>query len=401
VSSWALALAFAGSPSRVAIGLDPPREPGLGVTASLCGWLVTQLLDEGAVVIPEDRQPDSIVRLRASSLGVEVTVDGTISLVEQGPTAIMQLELLHRVSPVVRDRNRAAGFEDEPAVAVWVLGQEEGDVQDLVRWRLLRAGFALRSTPRERDVLVCVNQGPDGTSASLGKPGHRCEPPPLPLDPNDLESDLAPLLDAIRSEFSVAAGSVQTRPRRAAANSFPRPIEAPHDSPPLRLRRNDARRSNAAFDLGVDGGVAWRGQAVPAVNVFTRLGRIHGPGGLLQVGLSPWVVSDHVVVELELTAGPDLSLRAASQWVFDAAILLGAQLRSRSYREHWSTDSTWRVSVPIKVGRQLTRSLRAYLVSEFSVVGFKPDSLIPEIDRRQTHWGVRLGLGLNYGWMIP
>ncbi len=388
---------------------------------ALRGWLVRRLLEEGYNVASAPRSAQGVVRLRAASDGLVVVTEGRgirSFAVEDGPDAVLRLEVLHRaLMGVEQTCNRKVRVTDEPGLAVrFIDSGSEGDdaLLEAVAVVAQHAGVTLASQPGPDDTLACIERRGSLAQVGLGPATEDCGPPLLVLD-----------LGAGTSEEHRQAARSLVETVRPPSATAPLDVEALGGPPALDLAVDPAATGEsvvrseddgelvpmhgpprAEMRLGVSAGVVTRGRVVdPQLQAGWRMGKLRGMGGRLSLSVIPSWTSSIRVVDTRLAVGPDAEFPVGRRGHFDIAALVGTDLHTYASGTTASGDVAFAAELPVTFALRLRRQARVSLTLNPGIsgvawehrVGLRRDN---RIVWQRTAWRIGVTVGITHGWRI-
>ncbi len=407
----------------VAVEVQPtphgPTSTPDGMT-TLRGWLVRRLLEEGYSVAADPAGAHGVVRLRPASDGLVVEAQGRGQrsfAVEEGPDAVLRLEVLHRALMGVEQTCDAmsAMDEPEPGLALRFVGDTPDDaLLEAVAVVADDAGITLTAQPRPGDTLACVERRGALAEVSLGPANAECGLPLLVLDLGDdsvgAHRDAAhELLEAVHRSAAVAHSEIDddevldVRSLGGPMPGDPMPgvdvevddeLVAMHGPPRAEMR------------IGMSAGVATRGRnADPLIQAGWRAGKIRGVGGRISVSVVPSSGQNIRVVDSRLAIGPDWELKAGERGHVDFAALVGTDMHTFDNGERTAAGVAFAAEVPISYAYTLRGHARLHLVVTPGIASTSwthESNLAREDDVRwyRPAWRVGVGLAITHGWRI-
>ncbi|MCA9707915.1 MAG: hypothetical protein KDK70_18835 [Myxococcales bacterium] len=420
MSALALSLMLAARPT-VAVEIHPPdpTEPPSASMITLRGWLVRRLLEEGHAVAADPAGAHCVVRLRPASDGLVVEAQGREQrsfAVEDGPDAVLRLEVLHRALLGVEqtcDASQAIAAL-EPGLALRFVGSAEHALLEAVAVVADDAGVTLTAWPRPTDTVACVERRGRLAEVALGPADAECGLPLLVLDLGDgsaaaQRQAASELVGAVRSasvasEASAEDAGLDTRTLGGPPAGDPMPALPPLAEDEGLVPMQGPPR--AEMRLGISAGVAARGRAIdPLLQAGWRMGKIRGIGGRISLSVVPSRGGNIRVTDSRLVVGPDWELRAGRRGHVDLALLVGTDLHSFTTRERTAGDVALAAELPISYGVTLNRQTRLHVVLNpgMSTGRWEHHSGLlreAEVLWSRPWWRVGVGVGITHGWRI-
>lgn len=387
-----LATAFTLGPSvSVEVVADGPHADE---ASALRGWLVQRLIEEGYTIAPAD-QADRILTLEADDDAVSVGSGTEAFEIDVGPAAVMRLEALHRARLLLEHVEPTHA----PAVSE-VLGfrssteAPEGAAGDLES-ALLQAGYVLTPRPRPDDTVLCVVHADARIGASVTTGGDACPDPVVYVSYAQLRQP-----DGADAIVALIEGPPASDDEGSSASSDAEPVapvEAGSDEP----EKEGFLSRESEFRLGLDAGAVSRGSLDGYARAHMRLGRFQGPGGQFHVGFIPSRSGPVRALDTTLAVGPDFRF-GRRRFGAEVGLVVGALVHAYADESVRGGSANWYVGLPASVsfGRARDR-LRAHLFTEAFLTGGRLEHIRDNTPSwARSAWGIRVGLGLTWGWNI-
>lgn len=403
VLSTVLSLAIAWGPSvAVEVAVDEgARDARAQEVRALRGWLVQRLIEEGFTIAPTDRA-DRIVTLHLGhgAEGDAVTVESSHDgfTIDGGPAAVMRLEALQRTRMLLEHAEPVAP-PPTPVVQHAVLGfrsateAPEGAAGDLES-ALLVEGYVLTPRPRASDPVLCVVHAERWLEASVTTGEGSCPDPQVRVRYRELHQPegVEPIVALV--EAAREGDAIEPPPNVVVVRDDVTPEPAP-EPPQRRWPSKDAE-----VRLGFDAGLAMRGEPDAYLRAGMRLGRVRGPGAALSFSVIPSRGERVRVVDTVLAVGPDM--RFGKRKVgFGVGLVGGALVHAFATDTSRGGTARWYVGVPTKLSIGKAEGVRGHLFTEGFMTGGGLEHLnVGAPGWRRTAWGIRLGIGITYGWNI-
>lgn len=398
ISAALLATAMTLGPS-VSVEVVSPGSPDGATTQALRGWLVQRLIEEGYTIAPTD-QADRVLTLRADDDAVTLTRGVEAFTIDGGPPAVMRLEALHRARMLLEHAEPVPPSTSTHAVLGLRTTDEapEGAAGDLES-ALLQAGYVLTPHPRPGDPVLCVEHAASGLGASVTDAQGSCPDPQVQVSYAELRGPqgadaIVALIEAVpatpASTVTAAAPAVDTATPAATGPAVTEPV------PETRWMSAESE-----FRLGADAGVVVRGDPDFYARTHMRLGKERGPGAQLHISMIPSRAGSVRAIDTVLAAGPDVRIgrrRVGAEFGLVAGALVHAYADGRVR----GGSANWYVGLPasLSLGRERA-GVRAHLFSEAFITGGRLQHIRRDApDWARSAWGVRLGLGITWGWSI-
>ncbi|MCR9164557.1 MAG: hypothetical protein ACE37F_07120 [Nannocystaceae bacterium] len=386
-----LATAFTLGPSvAVEVVADGPHGPE---ATALRGWLVQRLIEEGYTIAPAD-QADRVLTLEADADAVSVGSGSEAFSIDLGPAAVMRLEALHRArlllehaQPTRTPASEVLGFRSTTEAPEGAAGELES--------ALLQAGYVLTPRPRPDDVVLCVVHAQTRIGASVTTGADVCPDPAVYVRYSQLREPGG--ADAIVALIEGLPDATDDAAPGPAVVRAPEPVEVASEEP--EAERFISRDSQ--FRLGVDAGVVSRGSLDGYARAHMRLGRFQGPGGQFHLGFIPSRSGPVRALDTTMAVGPDFRF-GRRRFGAGVGLVVGALVHAYADESVRGGSASWYVGLPASVsfGRARER-LRAHLFTEAFLTGGRLEHIRDNAPSwARSAWGIRVGLGLTWGWNI-
>lgn len=385
-----LATAFTLGPSvSVEVVADGPHAEE---ASALRGWLVQRLIEEGYTIAPAD-QADRVLMLEADEDAVSVGSGSEAFEIDVGPAAVMRLEALHRarlllehVEPTHAPASEVLGFRSSTEAP-------EGAAGDLES-ALLQAGYVLTPRPRPDDTVLCVTHADTRIGASVTTGDDVCPDPLVFVSYAQLRqpNGAASIVELIEGLPVAADDTLSPSPAQAEPSV---PVE---DEP---AEKEGFLSRESEFRLGVDAGVVSRGSLDGYARAHMRVGRFQGPGGQFHLGLIPSRSGSVRALDTTLAVGPDFRF-GRRRFGAEVGLVVGALVHAYADESVRGGSANWYVGLPagVSFGRARDR-LRAHLFTEAFLTGGRLEHIRDNAPSwARSSWGIRVGLGLTWGWNI-
>ena len=132
-----------------------------------------------------------------------------------------------------------------------------------------------------------------------------------------------------------------------------------------------------------------------------RLGRFQGPGGQFHVGFIPSRSGSVRALDTTMAVGPDFRF-GRRRFGAEVGLVVGALVHAYADESVRGGSANWYVGLPASVsfGRARDR-LRAHLFTEAFLTGGRLEHIRDNAPSwARSSWGIRVGLGLTWGWNI-
>lgn len=389
-----MATAFTFGPS---VSVDVvARGPHAEDATALRGWLVQRLIEEGYTIAPSE-QADRVLTVHADGEAVSVGSGSESFEIDLGPAAVMRLEALHRARMLIEHAEPMHPSPEGLAVLGMRTAAEasEGNA-GVLESALLRAGYALTPRPRPGDPVLCVVHAEHELGASLTTADATCPAPVVFVG-----YDLLAQPEGAEVIVSLLEDPGPVEPVTPAPS--PVPSTRVDDEPPAPVVTEERRfiSRESEFRLGTDVGLVARGDVDAYARFHMRLGKLQGPGALVQVSTIPSRSGAVRTLDTTLTAGPDFRL-GRRKFAAEFGLVAGALVHAYSNESVRGGSASWYVGLPasISLGRSWDR-LRFHLFTEAFLTGGRLRHLRENApDWARTAWGLRAGLGITWGWRI-
>lgn len=372
--------------------------PHAGEASALRGWLVQRLIEEGYTIAPAD-QADRVLTLEAEQDAVSVGSGTETFEIDVGPAAVMRLEALHRARlllehvepthvPASSPVSEVLGFRSATEAPEGAAGELES--------ALLQAGYVLTPRPRHDDTVLCVVHADTRIGASVTTGEDACPDPSVYVSYAELrQPDGASAIVSLIEGPSVVPDDDDT-PRSSDAE----PVEPAEAAPEEPDKEGFVSRASE-FRLGVDAGAVGRGSLDGYARAHMRLGRFQGPGGQFHVGFIPSRSGAVRALDTTLAVGPDVRF-GRRRFGAEVGLVVGALVHAYADESVRGGSANWYVGLPASVsfGRARDR-LRAHLFTEAFLTGGRLEHIRHNAPSwARSAWGIRVGLGLTWGWNI-
>ena len=387
-----LATAFTLGPSvSVEVVADGPHADE---ASALRGWLVQRLIEEGYTIAPAD-QADRVLTLEADDEAVSVGSGTEAFEIDVGPAAVMRLEALHRarlllehVEPTHAPASEVLGFRSSTEAP-------EGAAGDLES-ALLQAGYVLTPRPRPDDTVLCVVHADTRIGASVTTGADACPDPVVYVSYAQLrQPDGAhAIVELIEGPTAIVDDEGPSVP---SAEESVEPVE----TEPEESEKEGFLSRESEFRLGVDAGAVSRGSLDGYARAHMRLGRFQGPGGQFHVGFIPSRSGSVRALDTTLAVGPDFRF-GRRRFGAEVGLVVGALVHAYADESVRGGSANWYVGLPagVSFGRARDR-LRAHLFTEAFLTGGRLEHIRDNAPSwARSSWGIRVGLGLTWGWNI-
>lgn len=388
----------------VAVSVDSP-EPG--EAAPLRSWLSVRLLQEGYDVGPSPARADVHVSVRLRPGGTHVHARGAKGhrtwAVEQGPTSVQRLEVLHRavlgVDAVADDVPLPRG----PALAVTFSDHVDEAMLGALVGAAAERGITVAAAPEPGDVLACVAVRGDLAEIGLGPAEDGCAPASMvvsrsvavDLVAHDVIAEVAPTLAP--PELSAADDEIRLPPAPEVREAPPAPTTLEDIGDPVAMQ--GPPRAEARF--GVDGGIAVRRAVDAMMRAFVRLGKYEGFGGRLELSVIPSGATSVRVVDTVLMVGPDWQIDLHPRVRLHLGAIVGTDVQTYSIADTRAADVGWSAGIPVELSIGLRRDTRLHIATIAGMSGVaRSHSLGDDIHWERAPWRVGVALGFSHGWRI-
>ncbi len=403
IAAALLATAFTLGPS-VSVEVALPQGSGeteAATSDALRGWLVQRLIEEGYTIAPPDRA-DRVLTLEASDDAVMLTQGVDVFMIEGGPPAVMRLEALHRARMLLEKAEPVSPSVSSRAVlGLRSTNEAPEGAAGALESALLQAGYVLTPRPRPGDPLLCVEHTVTGLGASVTEADGVCPDPQVRVSYAALRQPdgAAAIVALIEHPPGGPAPAVPAPTLAAQPSTQPDPAGGPEVSDARSSGRWMSRESE--FRLGADAGLVVRGKPDFYARTHMRLGKQRGPGAQLHVSMIPSRAGSVRAIDTALTAGPDVRVgrrRVGAEF----GVVVGAMVHAYADERVRGGSADWYLGLPasLSLGRERD-GLRAHLFTEAFITGGRLQHIRQDApDWARSAWGVRLGLGLTWGWSI-
>ncbi len=402
ISAALLATAMRLGPS-VSVEVVSADSPDGATTQALRGWLVQRLIEEGYTIAPTD-QADRVLTLESDEDAVTLTRGADAFTIDGGPPAVMRLEALHRARMLLEHAEPVPPSAATHAVLGLRSTDEapEGAAGDLES-ALLQAGYVLTPHPRPGDPVLCVEHAASGLGASVTDADGSCPDPQVRVSYAQLRG--ANGADAIVALLEHGPASPAPAPQVGRSGTTGQAGEPDAASPPDSPDSPDSEvrwmSRESEFRLGADAGVVVRGDPDFYARTHMRLGKQRGPGAQLHVSMIPSRAGSVRAIDTVLAVGPDIRIgrrRVGAEF----GLVAGALVHAYADGGVRGGSANWYVGLPasLSLGRERD-GVRAHLFTEGFITGGRLQHIRQDApDWARSAWGVRLGLGITWGWSI-
>lgn len=384
---------------------------------ALRGWLVRRLLEEGYDVAANERGAHGVVHVRRAEGGLVVDAVGRGQrsfVVEEGPEAVLRLELLHRALMGVEqtcDPSEPVA-SPEPGLALrFVEGSRHDDFLEAMAVVTLHSGVTLTRDPAPSDTLACITQVGSLAEVGLGLASEDCAPASFVLDLGDGSPEV--IRGAARSVVDAMRAPDQ-EPDRLDLDTVGGPPAADLAAPPpLRpVVEDDLELApmqgppRAEMRLISRAGVALRGAQVdPLFQAGWRMGKIHGAGARLSVSMTPSGASAYTVLDTRLAVGPDWEFQAGERGHIDVAALIGTDLHAFNSGDRTGSDMAFAAELPVTYAFTVRKRTRLLVTIDPGVASTAWDHRVGAFEDSRVVWSrpawrVGFMFGISHGWRI-
>ncbi|MEM6997090.1 MAG: hypothetical protein AAF721_41685 [Myxococcota bacterium] len=389
---------------------------------ALRGWLGARFLEEGYDLAPSAEQAAATIRVSEAGTGLAVDAvgDGVRSFaVEDGPSAVQRLEVLHRALQGVEAVASPAASRP-PGLVVRVSGRDHDALMTELANAARDSGVHLRTEAGEDDALLCVASRGGLAEIGLGPASSGCAPADSVAAVGSRSERERMAAEAIERALQSPAFATEVAPdllgtepdpvlsrivadgeRSSGRHGYTPPppvvVVEDFDSAPAPMH-GPAR---AEVRLAVEGGVVVRGAPDAAMRGRVRLGRINGVGGRFELGIVPSRAPGMRVMDTFLMVGPDWQIGLGKRARLLLAASAGADIHTFTTDQESAAEVNWALALPVGASLKIRGDTRVHLMVHPGLSGVTTRHERRNVaDWERAIWRVGVSLGFSHGWRI-